>query len=209
MSAPAIRENLLPPNALPFEDAQAQTSARLLDAPAQVVRDARRGASAPQQLLGHLAWERSVHHPSTDEATIRARIDSAFADHLAYGSPAALEAEIALDTGLPVVIREFNEVAGGEWPDFYVVLPIGPGHPAPPEDLGPVVLSALRRKNVRDWPRIRFEGRGEPASAVVAVGCQVRIKVMPTPTDGKVRARVSPRVGVGAIVKIRARLERL
>ena len=209
MSAPIARDNLLPANATAFEDAQSQTSARLLDAPVHVVRDARKGATAPKQLLGALGWERSVHHPSADEAVMRARIDSAFADHLSYGAPAALENEIALDTGVSVVVRDFWEKPGGAWPDFFVCIPVGPGHPAPPDDLTPILLSALTRKNVRDWPLVRLEGRADHVVQEVSVGCQIRIKVMPRPIDGRVRERVIPRIGVGVIVKIRAKLERL
>ena len=203
------RDNLLPANATAFEDAQSQTSARLLEAPVQVIRDARMGASAPSQLLPFLAWERSVHHPSTDTATMRGRIDASFADHLSYGTPAALENEIFLDTGVAVTVREYWEKPGASWPDFFVCIPVGPGHPAPPSDLGPILRSALSRKNVRDWPNIRLEGRADPATAQVSVGLQVRLRVNPEPIDGKVRARVIPRIGVGLIVKIRAKLERL
>ncbi len=201
--------DLLPGNAPAFERAQSETSARLLDAPSQVIRDARKGASAPEQLLGHLAWERAVHHPSDTAAVMRERIDASFADHLAYGSPAALEDEIALDTGYAVTIREFWEVAGAQWPDFFIVFPLGPDHPAPPADFKPILRAALRRKNVRDWPKLRLEGRAEPFAAVVSVGVQARVTIRPTAIDGKVRGRVAPRVGVGAILTIRARLGQL
>ncbi|MFT4099034.1 MAG: phage tail protein I [Rhodoblastus sp.] len=202
-------DQLLPDTATAFEQAQSATSARLLDAPTQIVRDARRGASAPEQLLPFLAWERSVHHTSDAEATMRARIDSAFADHLAYGSPAALEEEIALDTGVAVQIREFFEIPGGAWPDFFVVIPVGPGHPAPPDDMGPILRSALRRKNVRDWPGVRLESRPDVVPASVSVGLQVRLTIRPTPSDGRVRTPVVPHIGVGAIITVKARLEPL
>lgn len=202
---PDVPADLLPANATAFERAQALTSARLLNAPVNVVRYARVGASAPKQLLGHLAWERSVHHPSDDVPTMRGRIDASFSDHLSYGSPAALEQEIALDTGVAVFIKEFWQVAGGQWPDFYVCVAIGPGHPAPP-DPAALRAAALRRKNVRDWPIVRFEALSEPAAAVVAVGLQVRLKVSPLPVDGRVRQKIAPRVGVALIVKIRAKV---
>lgn len=203
-------DDLLPDNATAFERAQSQTSARLLDAPTHVICDARRGASAPSQLLGHLAWERSVHKTSANVGVLRARIDSSFADHLSYGSPEALEKEIGLDVGRSdITIRDFFEVRGAEWPDFFIVFPVGPGHPAPPTNLATILRSALARKNVRDWPSIRFEARPEPATAVVSVGVQVRIKAMPRPIDGKVRVQVVPRIGVGAIVTITAKLEQL
>lgn len=172
------RDNLLPATATAFEDAQSQTSARLLDAPVQVIRDARKGASAPRQLLGHLGWERSLHHPSADEATQRARIDSSFQDHLNYGSPAALEEEIALDAGLEVRIVEFFEEPDLEWPDFAVEALVDPGDPQP--DLLGVLPSALRRKNVRDWPaRLRTRVRLQPTPLHVGsatfVGAKLRV----------------------------------
>lgn len=203
------RDNLLPMNATAFEDAQSQTSARLLDSPVDVIRAARKGATAPAKLLAHLAWERSIHHPSEIEETQRQRIDSSFADHLSYGTPAALEQEIFLDTGVAAKVRDFWEVNRGEWPDFYVCIPVGPGHPQPPADLSGVLISALSRKNVRDWPNIRLEGRAEPVVQKVSVGCQMRVRVMPTPVDGKPRLPVRPFIAVGVIVKIRARLEKL
>lgn len=145
------RDNLLPPNEpTPFQDAQSQTSARLLDAPHQVIRDARKGATAPKQLLAFLAWERSVHHPTSDEAVMRQRIDSSFADHLSYGTPDALAAEIELDTGVAVRVVEYFEEPGLEWPDFVMDAEFELGALQP--DVSGVMASALMRKNVRDWP---------------------------------------------------------
>ncbi len=153
MTPPVKRDNLLPANATAFEDGMSQTSGRLLDAPSEVVRAARKGATAPKQLLGHLGWEKSLHHPSDDEATQRARIDASFADHLSYGSPDALEREIALDTGLEIRVVEYFEEVGLEWPDFIVEARAAQGDPAP--DMTDVRPSALARKNVRDWPKLR------------------------------------------------------
>lgn len=172
------RDNLLPPTATAFEDAQSQTSARLLDAPVQVVRAARKGATAPRQLLGHLGWERSIHHPSADEETQRARIDSSFADHLSYGSPAALEGEIALDAGAPVRVVEFWEDPSLEWPDFIVEIELQPGDAAP--DMAAIARSALLRKNVRDWPskarvRVALDATPFHVGSASFVGAKLRV----------------------------------
>ena len=143
-------DNLLPGNATAFERAQSQTSARLLDTDTDIIRRARNPLQTPRSLLAPLAWERSVHHWPDDDASRRSNIDSAFADHLSYGTPVALEAEIAQDTGLEIRIVEFFEDRDLEWPDFIVAVTIDPGD-APP-DLSGVISSAILRKNVRDWP---------------------------------------------------------
>lgn len=172
------RDNLLPDTAPAFEDAQSQTSARLLDAPVQVIRAARKGATAPKQLLGHLGWERSIHHPWPDEATQRARIDRSFADHLSYGAPDALEQEIELDAGHPVRIVEFWEESGLEWPDFVVEAEAQPGDAAP--DMANVLRSALMRKNVRDWPskariRVALDATPYHVGSASFVGAKLRV----------------------------------
>ena len=167
MSAPADRDDLLPANGTAFERAQSKTSARTLDAPSEVIRTARVGATAPAALLGHLAWERSVHHPVSDAAAMRARIDSAFADHLAYGAPAALEAEIAQDTGQSIAIVEFDGDPALQWPDFIIESVVDPGAAHP--DTAALMASALARKNVRDWPvKARVRMRTQPGALYVA-----------------------------------------
>lgn len=135
---------------------------------------------------------------------MRVRIDSSFADHLSYGTPDALEKEIALDVGAPVRIKEFWEVAGATWPDFFVAIPVGPDQPTPPDAVD-VLNSALRRKNVRDWPNVRLEARETPMSLKVSVGSQVRLTIKSLPVDGIVRSPVTPRVGVGSILKLHIR----
>lgn len=187
------RDNLLPANATAFEEAQSETSARLLYVPVHVIRDARKGATAPKALLPFLAWERSVHHPSADETTMRARTDASFADHLSYGTPAALEEEIAADTGLAIRIVEYFEEVDLEWPDFAVEALVDPGD-APP-DLSAALPSALMRKNVRDWParlrtRVRLGVTPFHVGSALFVGAKLRV----APENYK----PAPSVSVGA-----------
>jgi phage tail P2-like protein len=196
------RDDLLPGNATALERALSETSARLLDAPVAAIRAARQGATAPKSLLGHLAWERSVHHPADDEAAMRARIDSAFENHLNYGSPAALEAEIALDTGLSVRVVEAWERPYLEWPDFLVEVVIDPGDPTP--DIDGVLMAAVRRKNVRDWPSARVFAR-QPSGALyagAATHVSPRVKILP---EGG--ARPAPQLFVGAATRALPRVK--
>lgn len=177
------RDDLLPGNATALERALSQVSARLLEAPVRVVRAARVGASAPAALLGHLAWERSVHHQSGDEAALRARIDTSFEDHLAYGSPAALEAEIALDAGVAVRVVESHERPYLDWPDILIEVVIEPGDPTP--NLVGVMRAAIGRKNVRDWPSaLRVAARQPAGGLYIGAGVQVssRVRILPEDT---------------------------
>jgi phage tail P2-like protein len=142
-------DDLLPGNATEFERAQSQTSARILDTDTAVIRRERDAAQCDPAFLPFLAAERSVHHYDGSLATKRDRTAASFSDHLAYGTPAALEQEIALDTGLSVRVVEFFEERQFEFPDFAVDVVVEPGH-LPPADLEPVRRSALLRKNVRE-----------------------------------------------------------
>jgi phage tail P2-like protein len=146
--------SLLPACASAFEQAQSETSARLLGAPVATIPRERQPANCDDAFLPPLAWERSVHcwNPG-DDAGNRARVESAFQDHLGYGSPTALEAEIALDTGLEVAVKEFWTERDMAWPGFAVETPYAPGTPAP--DMDALYASTVRRCNVRDWPRVR------------------------------------------------------
>ena len=196
------RDDLLPANATALERALSQVAARLLEAPVHVIRAARVGATAPRALLGHLAWERSVHHPTADEAAMRARIDSSFADHLSYGAPAALEAEIALDTGLTIRVVEAWERPYLVWPDFLVEVVIDPGDPTP--DVGAAWRAAVRRKNVRDWPSARVFAR-QPSGALyagAATHVSVRAKILP---EGG--AKPAPQLFVGAATRALPRVK--
>jgi phage tail P2-like protein len=156
--------DLLPPNATPFESAQSAEDNRILAANANAVRAERQPSTCDEAFLAPLAWERSIHFWSPgDDAGNRTRIASSFADHGSYGSPAALEDEIALDTGLPITVREFWEIAGLVWPDFAVDVAIEPGDPPP--DLAAITASALKRKNVRDvLAAVRFAAAQPPAA---------------------------------------------
>lgn len=173
--------DLLPPNATPFERAQSATDGRTLDADIAAIRRERQPAHCDGAFVAPLAWERSVHFwRPDDEAGNRARVASSFADHGAYGSPPALEDEIALDTGLPVKVREFWELPGLAWPDFVVDVAVNPGDASP--DIGAITASALKRKNVRDvLARVRFHAPPSPSQlSVVAASCVTpRMKILP------------------------------
>lgn len=155
-------DDLLPPNATPFEKAASAADRRVLSADADAIRRARDPAAAPAAVTPFLAWERSVHfYDPADEAGNRARTASSFADHTAYGSATALEAEIALDVGFPVKVREWFEERDLAFPGFAVEADMDPG-PTPP-DLDAVMASALKRRNVRDIPRPRVRVNQPPA----------------------------------------------
>lgn len=208
MSARIERDDLLPGNATPFERAQSETSARLLEAPSNTVRTARDAAQAPAVLLGHLAWEKSVHHPSDDAGVMRARIASSFDDHCAYGTPAALEAEIALDVGAPVTIEDFYEVPGAAWPDFFVNIPVGVDG-ATVADPAAVLASALRRKNVRDWPIVRWQARDALArGAGYAVSVRFKAHVRSGHVDPTLRDSARRAVAVTSHIHSRIRSTR-
>lgn len=200
MSAP--RDSLLPANATPLERAVSLVSARLLDAPVRVIRTARVGASAPTALLFHLAWEHSVHHPTSYELAMRARIDSSFEDHLTYGSPAALEEEIALDTGLPVRILEFWERPYLAWPEFLLEVIVEPDEPTPAVD--GAWRSAVRRKNVRDWPARARVAATQPSGALyvgAATHVSPRVRILPDDT-----APSGPQIHIGAATRTMPRV---
>ena len=178
--APGEGLALLPGNATAFEVAQSAVSARLFDLNVPVIAQSRDPSRCDAQFVPFLAWERSVHfYNPADVAGNRARIESSFEDHLNYGSPAALEAEIALDTGQTVRVIEFFEEQGLEWPDFAVASVIDPGDPAP--DMDGLLASALVRKNVRDWPAPRVLGRQPVGACFVGGGTGVCItaKILP------------------------------
>ncbi len=188
--APALA--LLPSNASAFEVAQSQASARLFDLNVAVIERSRDPAHCDPAFTPFLAWERSVHfYDPSDEAGNRARTETSFSDHLAYGAPPALEAEIALDTGQNVRIREFFEERDLVWPDFVVESIIAPG-PAMP-DLDALMASAIARKNVRDFPIVRTFVTQPPAP--VYVGCCHSISIAMRPASKP--APCGPFVGAG------------
>ncbi len=168
-------DDLLPPNATPFERAGSGADIRVLAADVDAIRRARDPRRAPTAIVPFLAWERSVHfYDPADEAGNRARTQSSFADHGAYGSPAALEAEIALDVGAPVLITEFFERGDLDWPFFAVEAVMTPG--ATPPDVDALWESALKRKNVRDMPRIGVRVTQPPATVTVAAATVVSMR---------------------------------
>lgn len=170
---------LLPGSASAFEAAQSATAARLFDLNVAIIEQSRLPAVAGAQFVPFLAWERSVHfYDPADEAGNRARIESAFEDHSNYGSPDALEAEIALDTGQNVRVIEYFEEAGLDWPDFALASVIDPGDPAP--DIDALMASVMTRKNVRDWPLPRVFGRQPVGGCVVggATGAVISVKIL-------------------------------
>lgn len=150
-------DDLLPGNATEFERAQSKTSARLLETDTAVIRRARNPAQAPAAFLPFLAAERSAHRFAGGDAQKRAQVASSFDDHLAYGTPAALEAEIAADTGQDIRVIEHFEEPGLTFPDFIVDSLVSPGEQPP--DLDAVAAAAIRRKNVREClvaARVRY-----------------------------------------------------
>ena len=173
--------DLLPPNATPFERAQSAEDNRILAANANAVRTERQPSTCDAAFVAPLAWERGIHFWSPgDDAGNRARIASSFADHGAYGSPPALEDEIALDTGLPITVREFFELPGLAWPDFAVDVAVEIGGAAP--DIGAITASANARKNVRDvLARVRFVALQPAAPLAVGAATSVapRLKILP------------------------------
>lgn len=169
-------DDLLPANSTPFERAASAAGARLLNTDTNAIRRERDPNAADPAFVPFLAWERSVHfYDPADLAGNRARAASSFADHGAYGSPDALEAEIALDTGLAVHIVEAHEERDLVWPGFAVEVESAPCLTFP--DLAPVLASAMRRKNVRDMPRVRNRVNQAPAPVHVAAAHFVSIRV--------------------------------
>ncbi len=191
--------DLLPPNRTPFEYALGMTSARILNVDTQAIRRERDPMQCAAAFLPFLAWERSVHHyTGTDQAADAASVASSFDDHLSYGAPAALEAEIALDTGQTIRVVEFFEENDLIWPEFVAESVVNPGDPVP--DLAAVRASALVRKNVRDrLHSVRTRGRQPPAcvqigaAAHVSPNVQVLPAVIPPPL---------PNIEIGAATRV-------
>lgn len=168
-----MSDDLLPKTAKPFERAIAGAGARMLTVDTDVIRRSRNPSRCSATFLPFLAWERSVHFWAPgDDVGNRARIQSAFTDHLNYGSPDALEAEIALDTAQTIEIREFWEERDLSWPYFVVNSIVAPGVVP---DLDAVWRSAITRKNVRDMPIVRARVTQPPAQ--VAAGAAHRVMI--------------------------------
>jgi phage tail P2-like protein len=175
------RDDLLPPKATPLEQALAGAGARMSTLDSDAIRRERRPADCSAAFVPFLAWERSVHfYDPVDEAGNRARVESAFEDHLNYGSPDALQAEIALETGQNVKLVEFWQERDLVWPYFIVESVIAPGD-APP-DLDAVWASAVKRKNTRDMPKVRTRVVQPPALRAVGAAHHVSIRITPAAT---------------------------
>jgi len=191
--------DLLPPNATPFERAQSAQDNRLLDADVAAIRRERDPTRCDAGFVAPLAWERSVHFwDPNDDAGNRARVASSFADHGTFGSASALEAEIALDVGFAVKVREFNQLARLEWPDFVVDVAINPGD-APP-DVAAVRKSAEARKNPRDTlAAVRLVANHPPSPLYVGAASTVRPNVKILPLGG---AKPAPQLHVAAASRV-------
>lgn len=191
--APGEGLPLLPSNATAFEKANSQVAARLFDLDVGVIEQSRDPAVCDAAFTPFLAWERSIHFWAPgDDTGNRARIESSFNDHLNYGSPQALEAEIAMDTGQTVQIKEFFE-AGLAWPYFAVDTIIAPGDPEP--DIDALMASAMTRKNVRDMPKPRI------VSAQAAAGFNVACAVYVTTRISAVPPKPPPNFYVAAAMR--------
>ena len=193
-------ELLLPDNRTAWEAALSGTSDRLWGLDTDAIRRQRRPDLCTAAWLPLLGWERSVHYWSEgDEAANRARTGTSFEDHLAYGSPEALEAEIAQDVGHPVQLREYFEVPGGAWPDFYVDLALDQARPETWPTLDAVMTSAVRRKNVRDWPTVRMMIPSQGPSFLGASG-SIGGVIRSAPLDDTPRSAVGAWIGAFASV---------
>lgn len=195
-------DDLLPGNATPFERALSRTSARILATDTDAVRRERDPLHCDAQFLPPLAMERSVHHYTGTDATLdRARTASSFADHTAYGTAAALEREISLDVGREVRVVEFFEDGSLAWPDFAVEMLVDPGEPTP--DLAAMKASAIRRKNVRDWPHPRVRVRQPEGAIYIGAAHSLAATLIVLPEDA---APLPPNLYTGAITRLTATL---
>lgn len=187
---------LLPGNATAWERSNAEVSGeRMLGLPVSVIRRERDPLACDAAFLPGLGWERSVHYwDPSDSAGNRSRTSTSFPDHLVYGCPAPLEAEIALDTGQTVSIKEWFEVAGLVWPLFHVDVAVVPGGPYP--DTGPIIASALARKPVRDvLAQVRYRAPQPAANVYVGASCSATTIAKILPADG---LPPPPQIYVGA-----------
>ncbi|MBG0809847.1 hypothetical protein IY145_10695 [Methylosinus sp. H3A] len=191
-------DDLLPGNATAFERAQSKTSARVLSTDVDAIRRERDPLHCDSQFLPPLAMERSIHHyTGTDEALDRLAVAMSFEDHIAYGTAAALEAEISLDIGREVRVVECFEDSSLEWPDFAVETLIDPGEAAP--DLAAMQASALRRKNVRDWPHPRLRVRQPEAPLFIGAASSIGVTLRVLPEDV---LPPPPQIYVGATTRV-------
>lgn len=191
-------DDLLPGNAAPFERVLSKTSARILSTDVGAIRRERDPLHCDAQFLPALAMERSVHHyTGTDVALDRLAVAMSFEDHCDYGTAQALEREISLDIGRDVTVVEFFEDGSLDWPDFAVELLVDPGETAP--DLAAMQASAIRRKNVRDWPHPRLRVRQPEAPLYIAAASSVGVTLRVLPEDA---LPPPPQIFVGATARL-------
>ena len=173
---------LLPKNATAWERCNSRISTRMLSVPVALILKERDPMRCDAAFVAPLAWERSVHYWNPgDDAGNRARIASSLADHKGYGAPAALEAEIALDTGAAIQVLEFWQITGLVWPDFVVNAVLDPGDPTP--DIDAIIASALRRKpprDVLDHAGIFGVQPAVPLYVGAGMGVQITAKILQT-----------------------------
>lgn len=172
-------QDLLPPNKAPFEEVSSRVSHRILETDVGVVERARDPMAADAPFVPLIGAERAVHHPTAGTALARRqRAAQSFADHQSYGAPAALEAEIALDTGEApenIRVKEFWTERDLSFPDFVVEALRQPGDDMP--DLRPHYASAMRRKNVRDWLKVRAHYSHPPGRLFHGAAANISIRV--------------------------------
>jgi hypothetical protein len=199
-----VTKSLPPSNATAWERSNSAASDRLLALPVEVIRRERDPARCDGAFVAPLGWERSVHYwRPTDDAGNRARVASSFVDHLNYGCPAPLEAEIALDVGVAVKVREFFEIPRLVWPEFMVDVAVAPGDPQP--DAAPIRASALRRKPPRDvFAGVRFVAAQPSSPLYVGAASAVRPKVKILPFG---LPKPPPQLWIGAASRMAPRLK--
>ncbi|MBB4199051.1 phage tail P2-like protein [Rhodoblastus sphagnicola] len=170
-----MTESMLPPTASPTEHALSSAGARMLALDVQAIRRNRQPMQCSAAFLPLLCWERSLRRfDPADSYFNRARAQNAFVEHELAGTPAMLETEISFDLGYPVTIRDFFE-AGLAWPGFEALVTLDPTRDPP--DSGSVLTSVMARKNVRDWPALRYQApaAGNVFGAACAVGGLIQI----------------------------------
>ena len=187
--------SLLPGNATVLETSLSlSANARMGNVDVEAVRREREPQTCDAVFLPLLGFERSLHHWVGGDAPGNAKkIAASFADHLSYGSPSALEAEIAADTGQTIRLREFYEYAS-VWPGFKIDTIINPGDASP--NLAAANASAVARKNVRDlYEGARIFARQPPSPAIVGAATHMSSFLTIYPVGGN---RPPPTLFTGA-----------
>jgi len=169
--------DLLPATASPTERALSAAGARMLALDVASIRRDRQPMQCAAKFLPFLCWERSVRRFAPgDDTWNRARAEGAFVEHVAAGTPAMQEAEMSFDLGYPITIREWFE-AGLAWPGFEVLVTLDTERDPPAS--GAVLTSVMNRKNVRDWPQIRYQAPVAKVAQGAACAVGGNIQIMP------------------------------